>query len=433
MNSTPVAHALEGSDWSNLLPPQRVVGGTRPQGAPSLVDALDLGEGHWLALLADAAGTIYPVPLVLTGTRAHRSRPGDGSAERLVELLAGGTRTMAGFEVTSWHLDQAVGESGIDVDQTNESVIVGSRAVVKWSFVAEPGPHPAPPILDLLVKASFAGMPRPWGMVQWCPQAGDEARLLCSVDDYVPGVTDGWTWLVDDIRVACESGVLEPLNDIGRSLGDLVADLHLALVSSLENPVPFDARKWERDAHRDLDDALAVTSGDDHRLLARCADGLIAAMIPSDTVVNTPVILVHGDLHVGQVLRSAGSYLVIDFDGNPVADPAERARPQPAVTDVASMAQSLVHAGLVVQHHQQLSPAVVRDATRTLESTFIARYRQRLRESGHDDVLTVELLVPSRLRQLCREFSYAARHLPRWSYVPRGALLTFVKENDDRS
>jgi maltokinase len=36
--------------------------------------------------------------------------------------------------------------------------------------------------------------------------------------------------------------------------------------------------------------------------------------------------------------------------------------------------------------------------------------------------LDERLLRPLALQQVCREFTYAATHLPRWSYVPEAAL-----------
>ena len=50
-------------------------------------------------------------------------------------------------------------------------------------------------------------------------------------------------------------------------------------------------------------------------------------------LAGTPVIEGHGDLHVGQVLRSGGRFVVTDFDGNPVlparaADAADSRRPR---------------------------------------------------------------------------------------------------------
>jgi maltokinase len=38
------------------------------------------------------------------------------------------------------------------------------------------------------------------------------------------------------------------------------------------------------------------------------------------------------------------------------------------------------------------------------------------------------VLRPLALRQLCREFTYAATHLPRWSSVPEAALPMLLED-----
>ena len=57
---------------------------------------------------------------------------------------------------------------------------------------------------------------------------------------------------------------------------------------------------------------------------------------------------VHGDLHAGQFLRAGDRLLITDFDGNPLADSAERRLPQSPLIDVASMVQSIDHVGRIV-------------------------------------------------------------------------------------
>ena len=133
----------------------------------------------------------------------RRAHPGDGVAEALLALLTtvDESSRLGNFTVRSWTRHGAVGERAVGVDQTNESVIVGDAAVVKWATHLQEGPHPAPHRISVLRDAGFTGMPTPWGMVTWRPPGGDET-LVASVDEYVPGAVDGWTWAVDLITEA---------------------------------------------------------------------------------------------------------------------------------------------------------------------------------------------------------------------------------------
>ena len=139
-----------------------------------------------------------------------------------------GRVTQGRFTVQSWTRRFALGEKAIGVDQTNESVIVGDAAVVKWATHLQEGPHPAPRRIGVLRDAGFGGMPTPWGLVTWRSPDGAET-LAASVDEYLPGAVDGWTWAVDLITAAARDGHPAPVADAAAEVGTLVAELHAAL------------------------------------------------------------------------------------------------------------------------------------------------------------------------------------------------------------
>lgn len=358
--------------------------------------------------------------------------PGDGAAQALVGALAAGTRRIGRFTLIDWTPPRAAahgGERTFGVDQTNTSVVVGERAVVKWMRAAEPGPHPAPATLEALRDHGFTGMPQPWGLVLWQADEEEPPRLIATVDELLPGAVDGWTWAVDDVRAAVVSGSDEPVLHSGGRIGTLVADLHAALIDTGRPATAADLAAWQDGAHRDLDQALEVTSGTAHELLAARADAIAAATASAlgDELAGSPLILAHGDLHVGQVLRSGEVDVVTDFDGNPVLAPAERTAPQPATLDVACMAQSISHAAIVLRRHEpEHDAARTREASHAFVGAFLDTYAARLGEQGAGALYRPELVPSLRLRQVCREFSYAALHLPRWSYVPEAALVDLL-------
>jgi maltokinase len=417
--------------WTDLLPGHRADGMEQPPGRATCVDALALGDGLVLAVVEDDLQETYPVPLVVSDNGVRRAAPGDGAAEALVAMLAAGSRTEGDFRITSWHRQAAAGERAVTVDQTNESVVVGNAAVVKWLLRADPGPHPAPELLSLLDEAGFTGMPLPWGALEWRPSPGAPARLLAIVVQYVPGAVDGWDWVVDEVRDAAQQGDPARAAAAGRSVGELVASFHRALASTSRPATREEAEAWRTEASADLDRALATTEGPAHDLLVEHA-GAVRAVFDSLGSSAAPVMRVHGDLHVGQVLRYPSergySYVLTDFDGNPVVPAADRSCAQPAALDVAGMAQSFRHVGLVVRRHNpDLDAAVVGQMAATTRAAFLTSYRAALADRA--DLLDQRLLAPFALRQVCREFTYAATHLPRWSYVPEAALPMLLQED----
>ena len=424
--TTELGRIIAATDWQILLPRHRADGDDQPQGSPACLDVLDLADGLALAVVEDARGRTYPVPVVVGDSSVRRAVPGDGASEALVALLTDADRTLGRFEVTTWHHRPARGERGITVDQTNESVVVGDQAVVKWTFLADAGPHPAPSLLAELDRSGFAGMPRPWGAVQWRATDDSSPRLLALVVDFLPGAVDGWTWVIDDLREAAATDDVAPTQAAGTAVGELVASFHLALSSTARPSTADEAAAWKIAALADLDLALSVTSGPMREVLVRQAPD-VRRVFEEMADDQSLVMRLHGDLHIGQVLRAGNdAYAITDFDGNPVVPPRERLAEQPVALDVAGMAQSLTHAGLVVRKH---NPALDADTVERMagvaRAAFIDTYLERL--GDRKSLVDERLLRPFALRQVCREFTYAATHLPRWSYVPEAALPMLLK------
>ena len=270
------------------------------------------------------------------------------------------------------------------MDQTNESVIVGDSAVVKWATHLQQGPHPAPQRISALRDAGFTGMPVPWGLVTWQPPEGAET-LVAYADEYLPGAVDGWTWAVDMVTSAA-LGL-----DIACALGDFPSSTIL------------------RDRREQVSSELEILG----------------------TLAGTVVIDGHGDLHVGQVLHSAGRFVVTDFDGNPVLPASERILPITAAVDVAGMAQSLAHVAVVARRHTPLDARALADADESARGNFLDAYARRLADLGHTDLYDARALRALRIQQAMREMIYAARHLPRWMYVPDAALPALLDADTD--
>lgn len=399
------------------------------------LDHLDLADGLRLAILDTGAG-LSARPQRDDGGWRH-AVVGDGAAAALVDLLAAvpDTQRRGRFTIRSWTDRRATGERAMGVDQTNESVIVGSAGVVKWATHLQPGPHPAPRRLAALRDAGFAGMPAPWGLVTWRPVDGPET-LVAYIDEYLPGAVDGWTWAVDLVTAAAA----DPTNVSGsayaaavRDVGILVADLHVALARTATRASPADCRRWRDDALELLD--IACTSGDSASTrLLRSRRRQVAEEFEALTGLTGAVVLEgHGDLHVGQVLRDGGGrFVVTDFDGNPVLAADQRMLPIPAAADVAGMAQSLAHAVIVAARYTRLDPRALAAVERTAGETFLQSYRHRLDTGGSSHLFAPEALRPLRIQQVLREVIYAATHLPRWMYVPDAALPRLFDDGTDR-
>jgi maltokinase len=394
------------------------------------LDSLDLADGKRLSVVAESDG-LAAVPQVREPDGSwRRARPGDGVAEALLAVLAAGEASSAGsFTVHAWSARSVVGERAITVDQTNESVIVGDAAVVKWATHLQRGPHPAPSRIEVLRTNGFRFMPRPWGLITWHPD--DRAETLAvNVDEYLSGAVDGWTWAVELIAEAARRATphTDTVVAAAADVGVMIAEMHAALSITATTATQADADRWCAAAFVTLDQAQELSNSATSALLVKHRRQIEQILARLAGLAGTPAIEGHGDLHVGQVLRHNGGYVVTDFDGNPVLPAAERALPIPAALDVAGLTQSLTHAAIVTRRHHQVDESSLAVVEQAVRQVFLRSYAQHLAKVGHADLYDGAPLPAFRLQQVLREIIYAARYLPRWMYVPDAALPMLLNE-----
>jgi maltokinase len=410
---------LDATPAAALLPARRADEAARVARPLRLVSRVPLADGIDYLLVEDARGVAFGVPAVAEPEGWRRAVPGDGAAEALVSALATGAAEQAGLVLTAFHSRPVQGERAIDVDQTNELVVVGDGAVVKWMLHPVPGEQPGPDRLMSLARAGFEGTPRTWGLVHMTVE--DQRVLVATVSDYLPDAEDGWDWAVRDVRaVALGERTADDALDAVRQVAQLVGRLHLALAGSgVDRATPDDSARWLAGSEADL---AAAHLAPDVEAQVR------PRLLPLGRCAGTETIDVHGDLHIGQVLASGEPrrYVVIDFDGNPTQDELERMRRQPVARDVAGMLASWDHVGRVVLHRTEglddTAVARVLGWIEQAQTVFLDEYRDTLSTGGRASLLDESLLVAMLVQQECREYAYAARYLPHWRYVPDAAL-----------
>jgi maltokinase len=388
---------------------------------------VSLDGTHSIQIVSDETGS-RAEPMTLVGESWERSVAGDGAGLAVLHRLRNRMAVEEGFRVTpgSWVGVDDETERAMGVDQTHASWVVGERVVVKWMTEELVGPHPAADRLRRLAEAGFAESPALAGVIEWRePGSGDWVPLVV-VQAYLPGTEDGWTWALAEARRALgiEAG---PAADFGAALGDIVGRMHLALVDDPVLVLTADLARRQADEARD---ALAVTLSHleahdpvAHALLVEHRDRIEAELAHLDAAAGSPALPLHGDLHVGQVLRNAvGEYAVVDFDGNPTSTPGLRAAPAPAARDVAQLLVSLENVEHVVRHYDpDLSHEAGLAWTARQQGGFLEGYVHALGDRG--DLYAADLVPAYEWEQVCREYLYAIRHdFLEWLYVP-GALV----------
>ena len=373
----------------------------------------------------------------VTGTRA--SRAGDGVAAALAAAVltgdSSGLRARAG--TVSVVADATVGspaptgsERTIGVDMTNWSVVVDEAWVVKvvsdWN-----GADRAGRLLARLAERASTVIPRFVGRVDWTlPGRGTSTVAL--VSEAVAGAADGWTWAVDDLLSLIDGGQ-EP--EWPTQLGALAAALHrdLLLPVAADGPpasAPSGASTGfalrER-ANGALDAALSAMTGAVGIRLGNREASLRAAIASLPDFPDAEQFEGHGDLHVGQILRSEdGRLWVIDFDGDPQLSAQQRERADFAARDLAHLLTSVDLVGSIVRRRRPGSDERVLAWARSARTALVAAYRA---DSTHP--LDERLLPGFEAEQLVRELLYAQRYLPRWEYAADAAITARYSPDPD--
>jgi maltokinase len=441
----PRLHDLEAS-WPPADPPggdyrRASLAGTR------LVAATGIAAEGAVALAAGGEpGGWSLVPLVRPGGAWRRAAAGDGVAAGVMDALRTGAPLEGGFRVVPGPAvpppDAGPGrERALGTDQTNETVIVDERVGVKWLLHPDPARERAPRLLRHLAAAGFREVPPFLGTLAWSRTPGGPPMTVAQLDGWLPDSRDGWDWGTDAVvdhaapghrcDAACPAA-------FGAALGSLTARLHVALATPtpvIPAPVAIaDAGAvagWTAAARQRVVEAIALTAVDDpdaaEELRAMGLDRWVAELDPLGVEVHAIVVQpIHGDLHVGQVLRGPHGLAVIDLDGNPTLEAAAIAAPAPAARDVASLVCSLDHTGRVAIR-RGAGPAIVEAWIAAEREALLVAYRDGLAAAGRTALFDERLLWPFMVEQECRELIYCARFLPRWRYAPMGALRAMVR------
>ncbi len=323
-------------------------------------------------------------------------------------------------------------------EQSNTSVVVGDL-VLKSLRRPPPGLNPELEVTRFLTtRTSFRHAPRLAGSLEY--EAAGETATLAVLQQFVPNAGDGWTHVVSTL--AGRGAVIErrpdPLVDDVRRLGAVTGGLHAALASDDADPdfrpepiTRDDVARWTEDIRRELAAAdvprrLVEITG---TAPARAARALAAlGELPGEAVK----IRIHGDYHLGQVLKTPDGFAIIDFEGEPARPLADRRRKQSALRDVAGMLRSLDYAAHAVAFGRPEADRATALAALTAweaeaRRAFLAGYhaaamksRAPVAPASLEDLPRV--CAPFELQKACYELRYELDNRPAWVAIPLAGI-----------
>jgi maltokinase len=312
-------------------------------------------------------------------------------------------------------------------DQAGTSVVFGEEATLKVYCRIFPGPHPDQEIRDALHRLGSPHVTAPLGALE--TSLDGQPAVLAVLSGYVRGATDGWslaTTSVRDLYAARTVTAAEAGGDFAgeaHRLGAATAEVHHDLAAAFgTQELPAGAcRELATQMLARLEAALAMMPelAPHARLLNDAFADLAALGEPLE------VQRIHGDYHLGQVMRTPTGWVLLDFGGDPTAPLAQRRARSPALRDVAGMLRSFDYAARSTAFdgpERNPAQAATRDWVNRNQSAFRAGYAEA---GGIDPAGHAVLLRALQLDTVVHEVMYEARYRPAWLRIPLGSLADF--------
>jgi maltose alpha-D-glucosyltransferase/alpha-amylase len=370
-------------------------------------------------------------------------------------------------------------------EQSNTSVIYGSHLIMKLFRRIQEGINPDLEIGKFLTeKTSFASVPLLAGSLEYHTRDGKH-NVQAILQQFVPNEGDAWSYTLGSLskfysEVEKHTGdaddrdgsstrrenlqvpsfaraTVNPYLDAAELLGQRTAEMHLALASEPRDPafVPEAfTMEFQRDLEQSIISLMARVFGllrDKTPTLPKEQQSKAVVLAKQEQAIGSrfraalsqPIhamrTRIHGDYHLGQVLRTASDFVIIDFEGEPARPIAERRVKRSPLQDVAGMLRSFHYAAfapLLGENKMQQEDARKMSAwaeswnawvsKRFLGKYFATAAPGSFLPQSEDDTRT--LLELHLLEKAIYELGYELNNRPTWVGIPLQGISNLLSK-----
>lgn len=322
------------------------------------------------------------------------------------------------------------GDSSVmSAEQSNTSVVFGDTAILKIFRRLSPGMNPDVELHRALGEADNHHIARLLGWVEgsWAEGTG----TLAVANEFLPSATSGWDMALTSVRDLFAQPVACRADEAG---GDFAAEAHR--LGQATAAVHHDLAKVLGCDEFDPPARAAMLRAMGERLVAavgvapQLADLAPAISDLHRQLANWPGPLrrhrIHGDLHLGQVLRALDGWRILDFEGEPAREMEQRREPDCPLRDVAGMLRSFDYAAghLLGPDPDATTIARAQEWARRNQQAFLDGYAEHFPGALPEEGLPLRVFS---LDKACYEVLYEARNRPDWIHLPLRAVEALVK------
>jgi maltose alpha-D-glucosyltransferase/alpha-amylase len=355
----------------------------------------------------------------------------------------------------------------MDVEQSNTSVVVDERIVIKGYRKVHSGPQPELEIARFLDAVGYRNTPALYGYLRY-DGADGLSTSLAILQQFVESQGDGWNSTIaylerffdrkkhmamppepaanGDVAIPADADYHEIFLQRAARLGVRTAEVHRAFATPTGDPafdpepvVQSDLDEWVAQARASAESAFATLerAGDkipaDLRpfadVLARSRTAVLERMALPPLAAGLVKTRYHGDFHLGQVLVVADDLMIVDFEGEPGRPLEQRRKKSSPLRDVAGMLRSINYAAVAAlrgattdraEDLSNLEPLGADWERRSVES-FLLGYRETIAGTAsypNDPATAQHFLELFVLEKAFYEISYELLNRPAWVRIP---------------
>jgi maltokinase len=318
----------------------------------------------------------------------------------------------------------------MSAEQSNSSVVFGEQSILKLFRRISPGVNPDVEMHRALRRVGSNEVAALQGAIEGVLDGGP--AMLAMLQNFAGNAADGWAMALASVRDLFAEADLRA-DEVGGDfaseatrIGETVAAVHAELAQALgtaeRDPAGL-AEVWRARLDAAVGEAPVLAPYAEPIRAVYDAVGALTEPVPAHRV--------HGDLHLGQLLRAPQHWLILDFEGEPSAPLDERRRPDSPLRDVAGMLRSFDYAAfyqLLASDPKAFAPDRTghspllwhaKEWTARNRDAFCDGYAAR---AGVDPRDHGPLLRAFELDKAVYEVVYETRSRPAWAPIPLSSI-----------